>query len=152
MTFVKILSALIIFTIISAIVSIILNNTSPRITPIIKRSSIEDISVLQLPEREDQIFMQALVRGKLVIHDNCLKLSVLGSNKVYTLVLPSHFQLHIKNEALIVKYQDKVVGQEGRNIRLSGGGVSGINHLGIEHQQCNHPPFWIAGEEMRLLK
>lgn len=151
MSFLK-TSIIIIIAVISAVLFFQWNIKNKVITPIVKRTTLEDMVILQFPKRNDETYMEALVQGKLLVQDKCLKLNVLGSDETYTLVFPSLFHIQIENETLVIKHDNKVLGQEGMNIEISGGETLDIAHLGLTgYQQCDHPPFWIVGAEMRSL-
>jgi len=96
--------------------------------------------------------MESLIRGTLIVDNGCIKLRSEDTKGLYTLVFPSSFNIIIENDALVVKHGDKILGQEGNTIEISGGEVSDLSNLNtINHEQCM-PPYWVVGAEMRLLK
>lgn len=153
MTFFKISFSLIFLAVFSGILFFQLNKKNKAIIPLIKRTSLESIEIIRLPKNEDEIFSEALVRGQLLVDDRCLKLDVLGSDTIYTLVWSSFYKIEIENQSLVIKHNDKIVGQEGRNVELSGGEAPDISHLKImSNYSCNQAPYWLIGSEMKLLK
>lgn len=125
--------------------------------PVVKRSSLENIEILYMKKHlnEEEDFKEALTQGRLAVDANCLKLAVLDSKTIYTLIWPSHFSIEIENEILVVKlkHKNKVVGQEGSNIEVSGGELPDLSDVDlVDHHHCNTAPYWLVGKEARLLK
>jgi hypothetical protein len=97
-------------------------------------------------------FMDALLVGKLVLVDNCLRVNSHNLRESYLLIWPHDFSLHLHDEVMeIMDGNDQLVAREGDNLRLGGGEIPGrnVNEYTLQPLPDNCPgPYWIVGDEI----
>ena len=94
---------------------------------------------------------EALVRGTLVLTDNCIRLERDKSLANYLLIWPPDFNIRFENSAVeIVNEDGKIVASLGDDVEMGGGEIHLLSLLDgfIQEQvppQCPGP-YWMVGE------
>ena len=149
----KVIFIIVMIVLVSGVFFYMFNENRKTQAPDLKRSSLNDIEILrQAGSNYQQSYMEALLKGKLIVEEGCLKLKTDEVNTVYQLIWPFEFEVLIEDKQLVIKLDGEVVGQEGKHIEVSGGEIKDISHLRlVAHKSCVSPPFWLIGNHVKLL-
>jgi len=98
--------------------------------------------------------LTALLFGKLVQVEDCLRVNEVNSEASYLLAWPPDLVVHMEEDTIQILDEGgkKIVLHIGEMVRISGGEVHSIEYLGERVQQklpanCSGP-YWVVGSEI----
>jgi hypothetical protein len=99
----------------------------------------------------ERAVMEALVRGTLVLVDNCIRVQYDEVGINYLLIWPPDFSISFENGTIeIVNEDGKIVASLGDNVQMGGGEIKLLSLLDKSIQEQVPPqcpgPYWIVGE------
>jgi len=113
--------------------------------------------IIFFPQQEavagERASMEALLIGKLVVVEGCLRVNSRYSDTTYLLVWPPDFTLSTENDAIqILNGAGQVVARVGDEVRISGGETRSVEFLDERVRQklpVDCPgPYWIVGDKV----
>ncbi len=99
----------------------------------------------------ERAVMEALIRGTLVLVDNCIRIDESDSGDSYLLIWPPDFNMTIENGTIeILNGDGEIVAHIGDRVHIGGGGIPSpsVYDKPIQEQvppQCTKP-YWIIGD------
>lgn len=128
------------------------NGSKQIITPTLIPASQPHIP--QMPPNPEGEVMTALLFGKLVSQDGCLRIQVEGTDESYLVIWPSGTKWDAgKNGILVDLKASTVIVRVGELLKLSGGEIPSVAetqfrklHPDID-SRCSGP-YWILGKEI----
>ena len=105
------------------------------------------------PPAKERVAMTALLIGKLVLRDGCLRADPPNAGDSHLLIWPPGFTLVTRGQAIeVLDDKKEVVGRVGEYISMGGGeGGSEDPQISILPRGCREP-YWIVGTGVRLYR
>jgi hypothetical protein len=107
----------------------------------------------QGPIEGPRVVMQALLIGRLVLVDGCLRVESLHGDESLLAIWPPEFGLAAEGEKIqVLDGEGQVVARVGEEVYMSGGGGSASGLADCVQEQLPDScrgPYWIVGDEVR---